>query len=50
LAFPRGPALCFVACLGYAQPAAIVDLFLGPGRREIPREGAIPTHEIVMAL
>ena len=35
---------------GRAQPTTIVDLTLGPGRWEILREGAIPTHEIVMAL
>ena len=33
-----------------AQPTTIVDLSLGPGRWEILREGAIPTHEIVMVL
>ena len=31
-------------------PTTIVDLSLGPGRWEILREGAIPTHEIVMVL
>ena len=35
---------------GRSQPTTIVDLSLGPGRWEILREGAIPTHEIVMAL
>lgn len=35
---------------GRAQPTTIVDLSLGPGRWEILREGAIPTHEVVMAL
>jgi tRNA threonylcarbamoyl adenosine modification protein (Sua5/YciO/YrdC/YwlC family) len=35
---------------GCAQPTTIVDLTLGEGRWEILREGAIPTHEIVMAL
>jgi tRNA A37 threonylcarbamoyladenosine synthetase subunit TsaC/SUA5/YrdC len=35
---------------GRAQPTTIVDLSLGDGRWEILREGAIPTHEIVMAL
>ncbi|MFZ1938849.1 MAG: L-threonylcarbamoyladenylate synthase, partial [Terracidiphilus sp.] len=35
---------------GRAQPTTIVDLSLGEGRWEILREGAIPTHEIVMAL
>lgn len=35
---------------GRAQPTTIVDLSLGPGRWEILREGAIPTHEIVMVL
>jgi len=35
---------------GHAQPTTIVDLSLGPGRWEILREGAIPTHEIVMVL
>jgi L-threonylcarbamoyladenylate synthase len=35
---------------GRALPTTIVDLSLGPGRWEILREGAIPTHEIVMAL
>ncbi|MGB6975301.1 MAG: L-threonylcarbamoyladenylate synthase [Terracidiphilus sp.] len=33
-----------------AQPTTIVDMSLGPGRWEILREGAIPTHEIVMVL
>ncbi len=33
-----------------ALPTTIVDLSLGNGRWEILREGAIPTHEIVMAL
>ncbi|HVN92613.1 MAG TPA: L-threonylcarbamoyladenylate synthase [Terracidiphilus sp.] len=32
------------------QPTTIVDLTLGAGRWEILREGAIPTHEIVMTL
>lgn len=31
-------------------PTTIVDLSLGDGRWEILREGAIPTHEIVMVL
>ncbi len=31
-------------------PTTIVDLSLGPGRWMILREGAIPTHEIVMVL
>ena len=35
---------------GRLQPTTIVDLSLGPGRWEILREGAIPTHEIVMVL
>jgi tRNA threonylcarbamoyl adenosine modification protein (Sua5/YciO/YrdC/YwlC family) len=35
---------------GRAQPTTIVDLSLGEGRWEILREGAIPTHEIVMVL
>ena len=35
---------------GRAQPTTIVDLTLGEGRWEILREGAIPTHEIVMVL
>jgi L-threonylcarbamoyladenylate synthase len=35
---------------GHTQPTTIVDLSLGPGRWEILREGAIPTHEIVMVL
>ena len=35
---------------GRALPTTIVDLSLGPDRWEILREGAIPTHEIVMAL
>lgn len=35
---------------GHALPTTIVDLSLEPGRWEILREGAIPTHEIVMAL
>jgi L-threonylcarbamoyladenylate synthase len=34
----------------HPQPTTIVDLSLGPGRWEILREGAIPTHEIVMVL
>ncbi len=33
-----------------ALPTTIVDLSLGLGRWEILREGAIPTHEIVMCL
>jgi tRNA threonylcarbamoyl adenosine modification protein (Sua5/YciO/YrdC/YwlC family) len=33
-----------------SQPTTIVDLSLGDGRWEILREGAIPTHEIVMVL
>jgi tRNA threonylcarbamoyl adenosine modification protein (Sua5/YciO/YrdC/YwlC family) len=33
-----------------AQHTTIIDLTLGPDRWEILREGAIPTHEIVMAL
>ncbi len=35
---------------GRSQPTTIVDLSLGDGRWEILREGAIPTHEIVMVL
>jgi tRNA threonylcarbamoyl adenosine modification protein (Sua5/YciO/YrdC/YwlC family) len=35
---------------GRALPTTIVDLSLGTGRWEILREGAIPTHEVVMAL
>ncbi|HEX5324293.1 MAG TPA: L-threonylcarbamoyladenylate synthase [Capsulimonadaceae bacterium] len=35
---------------GRSLPTTIVDLTLGPGRWEILREGAIPTHEVVMAL
>ena len=35
---------------GRAQPTTIIDLTLGSGRWEVLREGAIPTHEIVMAL
>ena len=35
---------------GRAQPTTIVDLSLGNGRWEILREGAIPTHEIVMVM
>ncbi len=35
---------------GHTQPTTIVDLSLGSGRWEILREGAIPTHEIVMVL
>ncbi len=35
---------------GRAQPTTIVDLSLGGDRWAILREGAIPTHEIVMAL
>ena len=33
-----------------ALPTTIVDLSLGPGRWEIVREGAIPTHEIALVL
>ena len=35
---------------GRSQPTTIVDLTLGEGHWEILREGAIPTHEIVLAL
>lgn len=35
---------------GRSLPTTIVDLSLGPGRWEILREGAIPTHAVVMAL
>jgi tRNA threonylcarbamoyl adenosine modification protein (Sua5/YciO/YrdC/YwlC family) len=35
---------------GHTLPTTIVDLTLGEGRWEILREGAIPAHEIVMAL
>ena len=35
---------------GRSLPTTIVDLSLGPDRWEILREGAIPTHEVVMAL
>jgi L-threonylcarbamoyladenylate synthase len=35
---------------GRALPTTIVDLSLGPGRWMILREGAIPTHEIVMVM
>ena len=35
---------------GRSLPTTIVDLSLGEGRWEILREGAIPTHEIVMVL
>jgi tRNA threonylcarbamoyl adenosine modification protein (Sua5/YciO/YrdC/YwlC family) len=35
---------------GHRLPTTIVDLTLGEGRWEILREGAIPAHEIVMAL
>ena len=35
---------------GRTLPTTIVDLSLGDGRWEILREGAIPTHEIVMVL
>jgi L-threonylcarbamoyladenylate synthase len=35
---------------GRSLPTTIVDLSLGDGRWEILREGAIPTHEIVMVL
>ena len=35
---------------GRAMPTTIVDLSLGNGRWEVLREGAIPTHEIVMVL
>ena len=35
---------------GRAMPTTIVDLSLGNGRWEILREGAIPTHEVVMVL
>jgi L-threonylcarbamoyladenylate synthase len=34
----------------HPQPTTIVDLSLGSGRWEILREGAIPTHEVVMVL
>jgi len=33
-----------------SQPTTIVDLTLGDGRWQILREGAIPTHEIVMVM
>jgi tRNA threonylcarbamoyl adenosine modification protein (Sua5/YciO/YrdC/YwlC family) len=35
---------------GRTLPTTIVDLSLGQGRWEILREGAIPTHEVVMVL
>jgi tRNA threonylcarbamoyl adenosine modification protein (Sua5/YciO/YrdC/YwlC family) len=35
---------------GRSLPTTIVDLSLGEGRWEILREGAIPTHEVVMVL
>lgn len=35
---------------GRSQPTTIVDLSLGSGRWEVLREGAIPTHEVVMVL
>jgi len=35
---------------GHTQPTTIVDLSIGPGRWAVLREGAIPTHEIVMVL
>lgn len=35
---------------GRSQPTTIVDLSLGNGRWEVLREGAIPTHEVVMVL
>jgi L-threonylcarbamoyladenylate synthase len=35
---------------GRSLPTTIVDLSLGEGRWRILREGAIPTHEIVMTL
>ena len=35
---------------GRTQPTTIVDLSLGDNRWEVVREGAISTHEIVMAL
>ena len=35
---------------GRTKPTTIVDLSLGSGRWQILREGAIPTHEIVMVL
>lgn len=35
---------------GRALPTTIVDLSLGEGRWAVLREGAIPTHQIVMAL
>ena len=35
---------------GRSQPTTIVDLTLGEGRWEILREGAISTHQVVMAL
>jgi L-threonylcarbamoyladenylate synthase len=34
------------ARVGHARRNTIVDLSLGPGRWEILRESAIPTHEI----
>ena len=35
---------------GRTLPTTLVDLSLGEGRWEILREGAIPTHEVVMVL
>lgn len=35
---------------GRSLPTTIVDLSLGNGRWEVLREGAIPTHEVVMVL
>jgi L-threonylcarbamoyladenylate synthase len=46
----RIPLIIDGGSTGQAQPTTIVDLSLGRGRWEILREGAIPTHEIVMVL
>ena len=46
----RNPLIVDGGPTGHAQPTTIVDLTLGSGRWAVLREGAIPTHEIVMAL
>jgi tRNA threonylcarbamoyl adenosine modification protein (Sua5/YciO/YrdC/YwlC family) len=46
----RIPLIIDGGSTGHTLPTTIVDLSLGPGRWEILREGAIATHEIVMAL
>ena len=46
----RSPLIVDGGPTGRSLPTTIVDLSLGDGRWEILREGAIPTHEIVMVL